>query len=68
MNLLYERANKFKQLLDYTYKFTMGRKDKKYVFQINFMPEDFHHLIGLKYLDDIECLDGDRGDVFLKNS
>ncbi len=32
------------------------------------MPEDFHHLIGLKYLDDIECLDGDRGDVFLKNS
>ena len=66
MDLLYERAKKFERLLGYTYKFTMGRRGQKYIFEVNFMPEDFHHLIGLKYLRDIECLNGDREKVFLK--
>lgn len=64
MDLLLQRALDFEKITHYKYKYTMGRKGKLYIFEIDFRPSDFHHLIGLKKLTDIEAVDDDREKVF----
>ena len=64
MDLLLQRALAFERITHYKYKYTMGRKGKQYIFEIDFRKSDFHHLIGLKKLTDIEALDDDREKVF----
>ena len=64
MDLLLQRAKDFEKISHYTYKYTMGRKGKLYVFEIDFRKSDFHHLIGLKKLTDIEAVDDKREIVF----
>ena len=66
MDLLLQRALDFEKITHYKYKYTMGRKGKPYIFEIDFRKSDFHHLIGLKKLTDIEALDDDREKVFDK--
>lgn len=64
MDLLLQRALDFEKITHYKYKYTMGRKGQLYIFEIDFRPPDFHHLIGLKKLTDIEAVNDDRESVF----
>ncbi|MCQ2478376.1 MAG: PBECR4 domain-containing protein, partial [Clostridia bacterium] len=64
MDLLLQRALDFEKITHYKYKYTMGRKGQLYIFEIDFRPSDFHHLIGLQKLTDIEAVDDDREIVF----
>lgn len=64
MDLLLQRAISFEKLTHYIYKYTLGRKGKLYVFEVDFRKPDFHHLLGLKKLTDIEALDGGREKIF----
>ncbi len=56
MDKLQERALAFKKLMDYEYKFKLGRKNRLYEFTINFQKSDFYHLIGLQKLVDLRFL------------
>lgn len=64
MDLLLQRALAFEKITYYKYKYTMARRGKQYIFEIDFRKSDFHHLIGLKKLIDIEAVDDDREIVF----
>lgn len=66
MDLLLQRALDYEKLTHYKYKYTLGRKGKLYIFEIDFRKSDFHHLIGLKKLKDIEAVNDDREVVFDK--
>ena len=47
MDLLMECASVFKNLMNYQYRFTLGRKGKLKVITLGFSETDFHHLGGL---------------------
>lgn len=65
MDLLQQCAYAFKQLLNYEYHFTIGRKEKPRSFILNFDPADFHHLAGLhKIKDNARFFAGKRADIF----
>lgn len=54
MDLLMECASVFKNLMNYQYRFTLGRKGKLKVITLGFSETDFHHLVGLHKLRDTE--------------
>lgn len=64
MDLLLQRALEFERLTHYKYRYTLGRKGKLFSFVIDFQRSDFHHIIGLKKLKDLECVDSAREKVF----
>ncbi|MEG1965768.1 MAG: PBECR4 domain-containing protein [Oscillospiraceae bacterium] len=64
MDKLQECAKSFEKLLDKKYHIIIGRKGKSTDIELAFETEDFHHLIGLHKLKDIEALSGKRGKVF----
>lgn len=64
MDILLECALAYKNLFNKKYIFKLGRKGKLYVIELNFSVMDFHHLAGLKKLDDIKVLHKNRALVF----
>lgn len=66
MDLLLQRALDFEKITHYKYKYIMGKRGKLYIFEIDFRKADFHHLIGLRKLTDIEAVNGERETVFNK--
>lgn len=52
-DLLYESALEFERFLNKKIILILGRKYKKKIIEINFLPENFHHLVGLHKLKDI---------------
>ncbi len=64
MDLLMECASVFKNLMNYQYRFTLGRKGKLKVITLGFSETDFHHLVGLHKLRDTEVARANRGAVF----
>lgn len=65
MDLLKKAAIEFEKLLSTTYYFRIARKNIQKEFMLNFMPEDFHHVVGLHKLIDIGLVQtGARDKVF----
>jgi hypothetical protein len=64
MDKLQECAKAFEKLLDKKYHIIVGRKGKTIDIALAFEVEDFHHLMGLHKLKDIEALAGKRGKVY----
>ena len=65
MDLLCECALAFQKLLDYEYNFVIGRKGQRREFSLTFEKSDFHHLLGLHKLKDIQQLQrGMREKIF----
>lgn len=64
MDLLLQRALDFEKITHYKYKYTMGRKGKLYIFEVDFRYSDFHHLIGLQKLTDLDYLQTKRKILF----
>lgn len=53
MDLLKRAALEFNKLLSDTYYFEIARKNSQKEFTLDFMPQDFHHIVGLHKLLDI---------------
>ncbi len=53
MDFLKDAAQEFNKLLSNTYYFEIARKNNRKKFMLNFMPQDFHHIVGLHKLLDI---------------
>lgn len=64
MDKLLECAKSFEVLLDKKYHIIIGRKGKSVDLEITFEAVDFHHLMGLHKLKDVEALSGKREKVF----
>ena len=64
MDILEAAAKAFEKLLNINYEFILGRKWKTTVLHLSFHKEDFFHLAGLQYLDDIPKLRSSREIVF----
>ena len=64
MDLLFNCASAFEKLLHYQYCFTLGRKGKTTVITLGFSETDFHHLIGLHKLKDLQISRKNRQKVF----
>lgn len=64
MDLLMECASSFQKLMDYEYKFTLGRKGKLTEIRLGFSDTDFHHLVGLHKLKDIDIARSNRSTIF----
>lgn len=64
MDLLMECAAAFHHLMNYQYRFVLGRKGKKKEITLGFSETDFHHLVGLHKLKDIEVARQSRSIVF----
>lgn len=64
MDKLLECAKVFEKLLDIEYKIVLGKSGKEYKFILHFNAEHFHHLIGLKKLEDIKKVRGNRERIF----
>ena len=64
MDKLQECAKAFERLLDKKYRIVIGRKGKSVELEICFDAADFHHLLGLHKLEDIEVFSGKRAKVF----
>lgn len=63
-DLLQRCAVAFKHLTDYQYRFTLGRKGKQKEIVLGFGETDFHHLVGLHKLKDINIARENRQAVF----
>ncbi len=64
MDILLECALAYKKLFNKKYIFKLGRKGKIHLIELTFSEVDFHHLAGLKKLDDIKVLHRNRALVF----
>ena len=64
MDLLMECASVFRNLMNYQYRFTLGRKGKLKEITLGFSETDFHHLVGLHKLKDTEVARANRSAVF----
>lgn len=64
MDLLMECASVFRNLMDYQYRFTLGRKGRLKEITLGFSETDFHHLVGLHKLKDTEIARANRSMVF----
>ncbi len=64
MDILMQCASGFQKLMDYEYKFTLGRKGKLTEIRLGFSDTDFHHLIGLHKLKDIDIARSNRSTIF----
>lgn len=64
MNKLKQCAINFESLLDIEYKIVLGRKGKETCFTIDFLEEEFFHLVGLQYLKDLTYLKKSREYIF----
>lgn len=64
MDKLQRCAKAFEQLLDKKYRIVIGRKGKSVELELIFDAADFHHLLGLHKLKDIEVFSGKRAKVF----
>lgn len=64
MDILLQCAQVFSRLLDYQYCFTLGRKGKLKEIVLGFGETDFHHLVGLHKLKDINISRDNRQTVF----
>lgn len=64
MDLLQQCAVVFDQLTGYQYRFTLGRKGKLTEILLGFDETDFHHLVGLHKLKDINIARANRKSVF----
>ena len=66
MDLLQQCAFVFDRLTEYQYRFTLGRKGKRKEIVLGFGETDFHHLVGLHKLKDINIARENRQAVFRK--
>ncbi len=66
MDLLQKCASVFDRLTGYQYRFTLGRKGKRKEIVLGFGEADFHHLVGLHKLKDINIARENRQTVFRK--
>lgn len=57
-------AAAFRKLMDFQYCFTLGRKGQLKEIVLGFSETDFHHLVGLHKLKDIDIARGNRSIVF----
>ena len=64
MDLLYKCAVVFERLIKYQYRFILGRKGKLIEIVLGFNETDFHHLVGLHKLKDINIARDNRKRVF----
>ncbi len=64
MDKLQQCAKAFEKLIDKQYHIIIGRKGKPIDINLLFEATDFHHLLGLHKLKDIEALSGKRETVF----
>lgn len=64
MDILLECALAYKNLFNKKYIFKLGRKGKTHIIELVFSEVDFHHLAGLKKLDDIKVLHKNRSLIF----
>lgn len=64
MDLLLKCAVTFKKLMDFQYCFTLGKKGQLKEIVLGFSETDFHHLIGLHKLKDIDIARANRSIVF----
>lgn len=64
MDLLQQCASVFERLTGYQYRFTLGRKGKMVEIILGFSETDFHHLVGLHKLKDINIARDNRKSVF----
>jgi len=64
MDELKERAEIFRELLNFQYNITIGKNNKLRNISLIFDEIDFHHLIGLQYLTDKPELKKDRVKIF----
>lgn len=54
----------YKRILNFSYNFVIGRKNKTVNINLLFSKKDFFHLSGLQYLTDIRELNNDREKIF----
>lgn len=52
-DILFQAASTWKKLTEYKYIFTYGYKGKLHKISLHFSPEDFPHLAGFQYINDI---------------
>ncbi|MCD8129764.1 MAG: PBECR4 domain-containing protein, partial [Lachnospiraceae bacterium] len=52
-DILYQAASVWNELTEYSYIFTYGYKKQLYTVNLTFSPEDFPHLAGFQYLQDL---------------
>lgn len=64
MDILLECALAYEKLFNKKYIFKLGRKRKLHIIELTFSAMDFHHLAGLKKLDDIKVVHKNRALVF----
>ena len=64
MDILLECALAYEKLFNKKYIFKLGRKRKLHIIELTFSAMDFHHLAGLKKLDDIKVVHKNRTLVF----
>lgn len=64
MDKLKACAISFQNLLSIQYKIMLGRKGKETELILTFDKKDFHHLVGLKKLEDMPNLKRDRAVIF----
>lgn len=53
MDLLYQSAKAWKEIIEYRYLFTYGYKKQLYSINLTFSLEDYPHLAGFQYMKDI---------------
>lgn len=53
MDIIYEAAAKYVVLEQYEYEFVLSQNRRKKIVKVNFKNEDFFHLAGLQYLQDV---------------
>ena len=54
MALLFEAASAWNNLLNVSYQITYGKKGKLYHISLSFEPDQFLHLSGIHYIDDVD--------------
>lgn len=64
MDLLQRCAAAFERLTSYQYRFTLGRRGKLKEIVLGFNQTDFHHLVGIHKLKDINIARDNRQKVF----
>lgn len=63
-NDLLKSLSAYKKLLDVSYHFVIGRKNRSVDIRLYFTKNNFFHLSGLQYLDDLPELNNDREKIF----
>ena len=66
MDRLQECAKAFQKLFDTQYHIIIGRKGKSVDLTVEFVPLDFHHLMGLGKLKDLHIATQNREQVFFR--